>query len=111
MITTRRLTDAEMAEFEKKAARGEPMPDDLNGPERALYISLRGLYYQYRQEIIDREQAKKEKTQVVNDYYQAVLGERCREKSVKIWHRLPTDAYKCECPECKRIVGIILGLE
>ena len=107
----RELTASEMSELERKAMRGEALPDGLDAPARALYISLRGLYYQYRVNILDREQAKREKAQILQDYRGQLLAEKCREKSVLAWKRLPSDAYKCDCPECKRIVGIILGLE
>lgn len=41
-------------EIELAAAHGEPMPDGLTAPERTLYIALRGLYYQYRVNLIDQ---------------------------------------------------------
>lgn len=107
----RELTAQELSELEQKAMRGEVLPEGLDAPSRALYISLRGLYYQYRVKILDREQAKREKALILQDYRSQMLGEKCREKSIEAWKRLPTDAYKCDCPECKRIIGIILGLE
>ena len=97
-------------ELEKAAARGEGVPDGLKAPERAYFIALRGLYYQYRVGIIDKDQAKREKVMLERDYKSAVLNEKCFEKSVKLWHILPTDIMKCECPECKRLAKLILGL-
>ena len=97
-------------DLERAAANGEAMPDGLDAPERAHFIALRGLYYQYKVGIIDRDQAKREKFQLEKDYKNAVLGEKCRDKSIKLWHILPTDVMKCECPECKRLAKLILGL-
>lgn len=110
MLTTRELTPAEMTELEMKAAKGEKTPEDLSAPERMLFIALRGLYFQYRNGVIDKEQAKKEKALVLNDYRAAVLDEKCREKSRKLWQQLPLDIMKCDCPECKALAKLILGL-
>ena len=100
-----------MEELEQRAAQGQAMPDGLDAPQRALYISLRGLYYQYRMNIIDKEQAKKEKAQIVQDYNGQVLDEKCRAKSRELWRTLPVDAMKCECPECKNLLMRIYGLK
>lgn len=112
MIETRRLSPDEMTALQQKAARGDAMPDDLqNAAERSLFIALRGLFYQHRVGIIDREQAKKEKQQILQDYNQAVLGEQCREKSVKLWAALPVGIYKdCTCPKCKEVFEIIYNV-
>lgn len=98
-------------EMERDAANGKPMPDGLGAPERTLYIALRSLYYQFRQNLIDKDQAKREKYALMNDYKVAVLDEKCREKSRELWKRLPYDIMKCECDECRRVASIILGLK
>lgn len=98
------------AELEKAAAHGKPMPDGLAAPERILYVALRGLYYQHRVGIIDREQAKREKRDLMNDYNQAVLDERCRAKSAKLWRDLPHDIMKSDCPKCQEVGKIVYNL-
>ena len=98
------------AELERKAANGEPMPDDIGAPERVLYIALRGLYYQYRVGSVEKDQARREKQRLIEDYKQAVLDERCRAKSVKLWRELPHDIMKSECPKCQEVGKIIYGL-
>ena len=97
-------------EIELAAAHGEPMPDGLTAPERTLYIALRGLYYQYRVNLIDQQQAKREKTILLQDYKGAVLNEKCREKSRELWRRLPHDLMKSECSRCQEVGKIIYGL-
>ena len=97
-------------EMEQAAAHGKPMPDGLGAPERVLYIALRGLYYQYRSNLIDKEQAKREKQHLMSDYNQAVLDEKCRAKSRKMWHDLPHDIMKSDCPKCQEVGRIIYGL-
>lgn len=98
-------------ELELAAANGKPMPDGLDGPARTLYIGMRGLYYQFRMEIIDKDQAKREKAALMSDYRLAVLDEKCRAKSRELWKRLPVDIMKCSCPECKSLAKLIHGLE
>lgn len=97
-------------DLERAAANGEPMPDGLDAPERTFYIALRGLYYQYRMNIIDREQARREKVLLTQDYKGAVLDEKCRKKSRELWKILPTEAMKCDCEHCKKVAKLILGL-
>ena len=79
-------------EIELAAAHGEPMPDGLTAPERTLYIALRGLYYQYRVNLIDQQ------------------DEKCREKSRELWRRLPHDLMKSERSRCQEVGKIIYGL-
>jgi len=98
-------------ELEHAAANGLTLPEGLDAPARALYISLRGLYRQYRQGILDKDQAKREKALLMKDYNMAVLDEKCRQKSRELWKQIPYDIMKCECEECRRIAKIILGLK
>lgn len=98
-------------ELECAAAHGQAMPDGLDAPSRALFLALRGLYWQYREGILDAEQAKREKALFMKDYDMAVLDEKCRQKSRELWKSLPYDIMKCECEECRNLARIILGLK
>lgn len=98
-------------ELEQAAALGQPVPEGLGSPERALYILMRSLYHQHRVGIIDLHQAKREKRLLMQDYENTLFDEKCRRKTVELWKRLPTDALKCSCPECQKIQRIILGLD
>lgn len=98
-------------ELERMAANGLAAPDDLTGPELSLFIGLRGLYWQYRKHIIEKDQAKREKAQLIKHYEQAMLGEKCRQKSIKLWHNIPTDLMKSDCPKCQEVGRIIYGLK
>ena len=44
------------------------MPNGLSYPDQILYLSLRMLYRQYYQKIIDRETATKEKKKLLDEY-------------------------------------------
>ena len=67
--------------WEKDATAGLEMPDGLSYPDQILYLSLRMLYRQYYQKIIDRETATKEKKKLLDEYkvYQF------REELEKLW--------------------------
>lgn len=54
--------------WEKDAMAGLEMPDGLSYPDQILYLSLRMLYRQYFQKIIDRETATKEKKKLLDEY-------------------------------------------
>ena len=54
--------------WEKDAMAGLEMPDGLSYPDQILYLSLRMLYRQYHQKIIDREAATKEKKRLLDEY-------------------------------------------
>ena len=54
--------------WEKDAMAGLEMPNGLSYPDQILYLSLRMLYRQYCQKIIDRETATKEKKKLLDEY-------------------------------------------
>ena len=64
--------------WEKDAMAGLEMPDGLSYPDQILYLSLRMLYRQYYQKVIDRETATKEKKKLLDEYkcyqYQDEMG-------------------------------------
>lgn len=67
--------------WEKDAMAGLEMPDGLSYPDQILYLSLRMLYRQYYQKIIDREAATKEKKRLLVEYEVY----RFREEMAKEW--------------------------
>lgn len=97
--------------LERAAAEGKAMPDGLTGPEKQLYIAMRGLYYQYRVGIVDREQAKREKAELIKDFNAARTREQAYERSIKAWRWVDLNLNKCECEECKALKRAILQLE
>lgn len=54
--------------WEKDAMAGLEMPNGLSYPDQILYLSLRMLYRQYYQKIVDRETATKEKRKLLDEY-------------------------------------------
>lgn len=54
--------------YEKIAMAGSEMPDNLEWYDRQMFLSLRTLYWQYKNGIIDREQATRERAKLLQDY-------------------------------------------
>lgn len=52
-------------DLERAAAKGEPAPDGLSAPQLRLYITLRGIYHDYRAGIISKSEAVREKDMAV----------------------------------------------
>ena len=98
-------------ELERAAAALKPLPDGLTFAEKTLYIAMRGLYAQFKQGTIDRDQAKREKRLLLNDFGQIELADKARERSVKAWRWVDLSLNKCECPECAALKKTILQLE
>ncbi len=53
--------------YERIAMAGGEMPDDLEWFDRTLFLQLRMLYQQYKQGIVDRETASREKRKLLKD--------------------------------------------
>jgi hypothetical protein len=57
------MSDQRNAElpYERVAMSGGEMPDDLEWYDRQMFLMLRTLYWQYKQGIVDRGTATREK--------------------------------------------------
>ena len=53
--------------YERIAMAGGEMPDDLEWYDRQLFLMLRTLYWQYKNGIVDREVASREKQKLIKD--------------------------------------------
>ena len=54
--------------FERSAAMGLSMPENLTSAQQRLYMALRCIYRDYRSGITTRSQAAQEKAQAVREY-------------------------------------------
>lgn len=54
--------------YEQAAIRGEEMPKGLDYPDQILFIMLRDLYERFRNGKIEKESARKEKMQYLEEY-------------------------------------------
>lgn len=99
-------------EIDALARKRELLPENATLSERSLYHSLVTLYWEYRQGIIDKDSAKKEKTAFFASYETESLQERIwteharRMKEIEI---VLTKANKSDCPLCKEIAEIFDG--
>ena len=99
--------------WEKDAMAGLEMPDGLAYPDQILYLSLRMLYRQYYQKIIDRETATKEKKKLLDEYKVYQFREELEKQLVEIIRLTElarADYRKNPCHEnAMKLVDIIEG--
>lgn len=62
-------------EYERQAMAGEEMPDGLRFAGQHYYLGLRMLYHQYKQSVVDRETATREKQQLLRTYEYDLMGD------------------------------------
>ena len=72
--------------WEKDAMAGAEMPAGLSYPDQILYQQLRMLYWQYLQNVVDRETAKREKLKFIEEYKR----NQFRERLGKYWVEITT---------------------
>ena len=70
--------------WENDAMSGAEMPAGLSYPDQILYQQLRLLYWQYRQNVVDRETAKREKLKFIEEYKRNQFRERLGKYWVEI---------------------------
>ena len=70
--------------WEKDAMAGLEMPNGLSYPDQILYLSLRMLYRQYYQKIIERDTATKEKKNLLDEYKVYQFREELEKQWVEI---------------------------
>ena len=99
--------------WEKDAMAGLEIPDGLSYPDQILDLSLRMLYRQYYQKIIDRETATKEKKKLLDEYKIYQFREELEKQWVEIIRltELARDDYrKNPCHEnAMKLIDIIEG--
>ena len=99
--------------WEKDAMAGLEMPYGLSYPDQILYISLRMLYRQYYQKIIDRETAMKEKKKLLDEYKVYQFREELEKQWVEIIRLTElarADYRKNPCHEnAMKLIDIIEG--
>ena len=83
-------------EYEKPAARGDPMPDGLSLAEQQTYQAIRYLYAVYRAKRVTQEQAAKEKATILRKLKMAqekeALMDKAHQRAIKMWKDLEAAA-------------------
>lgn len=85
--------------WEQAAMKGEELPDGLGAVDQMAYITLRAIYWQYKQQAVSREQAVKEKQKLRRIYQMAIDTVEFSEKMIRHSSRLfkETERAKSAC--------------
>lgn len=78
--------------YETAAMRGDPMPEGLKSYDITMFQNLTLLYKRYREKMIDREQATKEKKTLLEAYRIEKFGYSVLEENIEISKRLEAAA-------------------
>ena len=70
-------------EYERQAMAGEEMPDGLRFAGQLYYLALRMLYKQFRDGIIDRETATREKRKLLHTYEYDLMWENIADEFIQ----------------------------
>ena len=85
-------------EYERQAARGDPMPDGLSLAEQQTYQAIRYLYAVYRAKLITQAQAAQEKAKVLRELRmmqeKEALMEKSYAKQTAMWKNLEAAANR-----------------
>ena len=99
--------------WEKDAMAGLEMPNGLSYPDQIQYLSLRMLYRQYYQKIIERDTATKEKKKLLDEYKVYQFREELEKQWVEIIRLTElarADYRKNPCHEnAMKLIDIIEG--
>ncbi|GKH49641.1 hypothetical protein CE91St46_07520 [Eubacteriales bacterium] len=98
--------------IERQAANLQPMPDGLSGSEQQLFLSLRTVYRDYRAGAINRDQAKREKAEVVKAYRLNAARDAVGENLMERLRRSELVRQEIErggCELCRRLTRILDG--
>ena len=99
-------------EYERQAMAGEEMPDGLRFSGQHYYLGLRMLYHQYKQGVVDRETASREKRKLLKTYEYDLMWEEIADGFIKQRNNSETsraDYRKKPCHE--NAVKIIESIE
>jgi predicted nuclease with TOPRIM domain len=100
-------------ELELKAKRFDEMPDGLTQPEQLFFMSLRYLYQSYKNRQIDIEQAKREKSKLIDEFASANIAYRADTEMIRRLNNCGTllsEAHKSGCETCDRMARLITGI-
>ena len=99
--------------WEKDAMAGLEMPNGLSYPDQILYLSIRMLYRQYYQKIIERDTATNEKKKLLDEYKVYQFREELEKQWVEIIRLTElarADYRKNPCHEnAMKLIDIIEG--
>lgn len=98
-----------LEELERAAQRGDELPGDLPPPDQCLFLSLRALYSSYRAGYIGRDQAAKEKKQLVSWYDMNKLKYAAYRDALDMIYEISpfaSDVEKHGCQYCRQMMKV-----
>lgn len=107
----------DVAQIERLAMKGlavEDLPERPNIIELAAYLAFRSLYKDFQSGRIDRDQAKKEKRAILDEYARGEMQHRYYVENVRrqlAIGGLLTQMAKSDCPRCRHAAAVLDGRE
>lgn len=99
-------------QIERSAMHNDSLPAGLTQPEQLLFLSFRCLYASYRAGTITRDQAKKEKRDLLQAYDTAARWSEIYQDTCRIRVELGGMSKEVEsgdCERCKKMMRIFDG--
>lgn len=78
--------------YERSAMKNYPVPCGLCLTDQKVYIALRGIYQQYHEKQISREQAAADKKELLKLYESEKHVDDLYQKTVNLWKRIEIPA-------------------
>lgn len=107
----------ELEQIERLAMKGlsvDDLPERLDIINLSAYLSFRSLYRDFQNGRLTREQAKKEKKVIQDEYYRGEMQRRCYLESVRRQNAvggLLTQMARSDCPRCRHAAAVLDGRE
>lgn len=99
-------------EIEHLAMRGDALPNGLNLAEQSLFLSFRCLYHDYHKKLIARDQAQREKRELLRTFEDYQHWIKIYKESFEIRLKLAGMSKEVEqgdCERCKKMMRIFDG--
>lgn len=97
--------------YEQAAMRGDPMPEGLKSYDALMFQNLSLLYKRYREKMIDREQATREKKTLLESYRIDKFGDEVVQDAVRLWKDIETAASAyCLSPSIEAADALIKAI-
>ena len=100
------------ATLERAAANGEEMDGELCLPDMWLFLAFRDLYRQFRSGAVGKEQASKEKKELLARHELARFYYDSYADTVKMRNRISSrlvELERCGCEHCRELIRLFDG--
>lgn len=97
--------------YETAAMRGDPMPEGLKSYDCTMFQNLSLLYKRYREKMLSREQATKEKKTLLEAYRIDKFGDEVVQDAVRLWKDIEAAASAyCLSPSIEAADALIKAI-